>query len=55
MPKYNVTMISKIADIDVHLEGIPAPSKEDAERMAPMYMARPDVWLVVGDDTKETE
>lgn len=44
--KFDVTMISRIADIDVTIEGLPADSEELARHNAPYWMAQPDMWLV---------
>ncbi|MDM8356648.1 hypothetical protein [Pandoraea communis] len=45
-PKFDVTMISRIADIDVTIEGLLADSEELARHNATHWMAKPDVWLV---------
>lgn len=46
LPRFNVHMISRIADIDVQIAAMPAESAELARQNAPQWMARPEVWLV---------
>lgn len=43
--KYIVEMISREADYDATVT-INAASEDQARRLAPKFMARPDVWLV---------
>lgn len=43
--KYVVEMISREADYDATVT-INAASEDQAKRLAPKFMARPDVWLV---------
>lgn len=52
---FTVTMMSKIADFDCTLSGLPYADYLEARRAAPTFMAKSDAWLVIKITDEETE